>query len=375
MLQGIHLTLLIGPGVPVPAPKVVVDALTSVQVTSSKDTSGFQISFAVSKQSTLLTTLLPAGYFDPISTRVIVIATVGSIPQVLMDGVVTRQELNPSSEPGQSTLTITGEDLSVLMDLIDLTGFPFPAMPEIARVYLILAKYAVFGIVPIAIPPIPPDVPIPTHEIPTQRGTDRSYIRSLAGQAGYVFYVEPGPLPGQSIAYFGPDIRIPVPQPALSVNMDAFTNVEALSFSYDGMQKKIVLYEIMDPITGKIVIPIPVPNLSILRPPLGAKLPIPWHLEQVEGAAKNNPAKAAQEILGILFNASDSITGSGTLDVLRYGQVLRSRMLVGVRGASVGYDGLYYVNSVTHNIKRGEYKQSFQLSRDGLVSLTPKVPV
>ncbi|HEY2190116.1 MAG TPA: hypothetical protein VGH48_16290 [Caldimonas sp.] len=375
MLQGIHLTLLIGPAVPVPAPQAVMDAVTSVQVTSSKDTSGFQLVFAISKNSLLLTTLLPAGYFDPVSTRVVVIVTVGGMPQVLMDGVVTRQELAPSSEPGQSTLTITGEDLSALMDLIDLTGVPYPAMTEVARVYLMLAKYAAFGIVPAAIPPIPPDVPIPTDEIPTQRGTDRAYIRQLAGEAGYVFYVEPGPLPGQSIAYFGPDIRIPVPQPALNINMDAETNVDSLSFSLDGLQKKIVLYTIMDPVTHKIVIPIPVPNLSILRPPLGVKLPIPWRLEQQEGAAKNNPAKAAQEVLGILFNASDAISASGSLDVLRYGRVLRSRMLVGVRGAGSAYDGLYYVNSVTHNLKRGEYKQSFQLSRDGLISLTPKVPV
>ena len=374
MLQGIHLTLLIGPGVPVPVPEAVVDAIVSVQVTSSKDTSGFQIVLAVSKNSTLLTTLLPAGYFDPISTRVIVIVTVGGMPQVLMDGVVTRQELAPSSEPGQSMLTITGEDLSVLMDLIDLTGVPYPAMTEVARIYLMLAKYAEFGIVPVAIPPIPPDVPVPTDEIPTQRGTDRAYIRTLAGQAGYVFYVEPGPLPGQSIAYFGPDVRIPVPQPALNINMDADTNVDTLSFSFDGLPKKIVLYSIMDPVTKKIVIPIPVPNLSIVRPPLGAKIPIPWRLEQQEGAAKNNPAKAAQEILGILFNASDAITVSGSLDVLRYGRVLRSRMLVGVRGSGIAYDGLYYVNSVTHNLKRGEYKQSFQLSRDGTISLTPKVP-
>jgi hypothetical protein len=28
---------------------------------------------------------------------------------------------------------------------------------------------------------------------------------------------------------------------------------------------------------------------------------------------------------------------------------------------------------VTHSIKRGEYKQSFQLSRDGLISQTPVV--
>ncbi|MCQ4164905.1 hypothetical protein [Tahibacter harae] len=375
MLQGLHLSLLIGPGVPVPAPAAVVDALSSVQVTSGKDSSGFQLTFSLSKQSPLLTTLLPAGYFDPVTTRVILVATVAGVPQVLMDGVVTRQELNPSSDPGQSTLTVTGEDLSALMDLIDLTGFPFPGMPEIARVYLILARYAALGIVPIAIPPIPPDIPIPTNDNPVQWGTDRSYIRYLASQAGYVFYVEPGPLPGQSIAYFGPDLRIPVPQPALSINMDAASNVESLSFSYDGLQKKIVLYNILDPATGKVVIPIPVPNVSVLRPSLTARPALPLRLEQVDDAAKDNPAKAAQRILGIVFNAASAITASGTLDVLRYGRVLRSRMLVGVRGAGLAYDGLYYVDSVTHSIKRGEYKQNFQLSRDGLISLTPKVPV
>ena len=71
--------------------------------------------------------------------------------------------------------------------------------------------------------------------------------------------------------------------------------------------------------------------------------------------------------------SSDSITGSGSLDVLRYGRILKSRQLVGVRGAGVAYDGLYYVNSVTHDIKRGEYKQNFNLSRDGLMSITPSV--
>ena len=375
MLKGIHLTIMIGPAVPLPVPKSVMEALESVQVTSSNDRSGFQIVFAISKQSQLLTTMLPAGYFDPIITRVIIIATVNGFPNVLMDGMITRQELAPSNEPGQSKLTITGEDLSVLMDIVEMPFMRYPAMPEVARLYLILAKYLVFGIVPIVIPPIPPDIPIPTTEIPSQRGTDRAYIRELANDAGYVFYVEPGPLPGQSIAYFGPDVRIPVPQPALNINMDAHTNVESLSFSLDGLAKKIVVYTIMDPATHKIPIPIPVPNLSILRPPLGARLTPPSKVEFVDHGTARSPTKAVQEILGMMFKASDAITVSGSLDVLRYGHVLRSRLLVGVRGAGIAYDGLYYVNSVTHNIKRGEYKQSFQLSRDGLISLTPKVPV
>jgi hypothetical protein len=375
MLKGVHLTLMIGPLVPLPVPKSVMDALLSVKVTSGKDKSGFQITFGVSKKSELLTTLLPAGYFDPMSTRVVLIVTLGGMPNVIMDGIVTQQELSPSNEPGQSTLTITGEDLSVLMDVIEMNLMRYPACPEIARLYVIMAKYLVFGIVPILLPPLPPDIPIPTHEIPTHRGTDLAYIKSLAQDAGYVFYVEPGPLPGQSIAYFGPDIRIPVPQPALNINMDALTNVESMTFSLDGLAKKIIVYTILDPVTNKIPIPIPVPNISVLRPPLGARLTPPSKLEFANDGAAQSMPKAIQKMLGMTFNASDSITVSGKLDVVRYGSVLRSRMLVGVRGASLAYDGLYYVNSVTHEIKRGEYKQSFQLSRDGLISLTPRVPV
>jgi hypothetical protein len=359
--------------VPVPALADVVNALDSVQVTSSADSSGFQLSFKIGKRSLLETTLLPAGYFDPIITRVIIIVTVNGMPNVLMDGVVTRQEISPSNDVGKSTLTITGEDLSRMMDLVEMPFMRFPAMPVVARVYAILAKYAVLGIAPVAVPPIVPDMTNPLEELPSQNGTDLAYIRELAYKCAYVFYVEPGPVPGSSIAYFGPDIRIPAPQPALNVNMDALTNVESLSFSLDGTAKKIVVVTIMDPMTKKIPIPIPLPNINILRPPLGARPTMPSKLEFAEGMAALGPVEAANFALRMLLTANDSVTGSGTLDVLRYGRVLRSRMLVGVRGAGLAYDGLYYVNSVTHSIKHGEYKQNFNLSRDGLISNTPAV--
>ncbi|MBR0713544.1 hypothetical protein [Bradyrhizobium liaoningense] len=373
MAGSIQLSLLIGPGVPVPALADVINALDSVQVTSSSDSSGFQLSFKIGKKSLLETTLLPAGYFDPIVTRVIIIATVNGLPNVLMDGVVTRQEISPSNDVGKSTLTITGEDLSRMMDLVEMPFMRFPAMPVVARVYAILGKYAVLGIAPVAIPPIVPDMTNPLEELPSQNGTDLAYVRELAYKCGYVFYVEPGPLPGSSIAYFGPDIRIPAPQPALNVNMDALTNVESLSFSLDGTAKKIVVITIFDPITKKVPIQIPLPNVSILRPPLGARPTLPSKLEFAEGMASLTPDAAANFALRMLLSANDSVTGSGSLDVLRYGRVLRSRMLVGVRGAGLAYDGLYYVNSVTHNIKHGEYKQNFNLSRDGLISNTPAV--
>lgn len=374
MLDGVHLTLLVGPGVPAPAPAEVLDALDAVQVNSGGERGGFQLSFQVGKGSLIQNVLLPAGYFDPILTRVIIVATVRGLPHVLADGVVTRQEIAPSNDPGKSTLTITGEDLSLYMDLVEMPFMRFPAMPIIARVYAILAKYAALGIAPVAIPPVIPDIPNPLEEMPHQHGTDREYLKELASNCGYVFYVEPGPLPGANIAYFGPDIRIPAPQPALNVDMDAHTNVESLSFSFDGMAKKIVVMTVMDPVSRRAPIPIPIPNLSVLRPPMGLRIPLPSRLEFPSDAAHLNPSDAANRALGILFSAQDSITGTGSLDVLRYGHVLRARMMVGVRGAGLSYDGLYYVNSVTHDIKRGQYKQSFNLSRDGQVSNTPVVP-
>jgi hypothetical protein len=373
MLKGFYLTLMIGPAVPVPAPQVVIDALESVQVNSSLDRSGFQLTFGISKNSPLLTTMLPAGFLDPMMTRVILIATVGGLPNVLMDGIITRQELAPGNEPGASTLTVTGEDLSVLMDVVEMPFMRYPGMPAAARVALALSKYAAFGIVPLVIPPLFNDVPIPTERIPAQTGTDLAYIKQLAAMNGYVFYVEPGPAPGSSIAYWGPDIRIPNPQPALNVNMDAQTNVESLSFSLDGLAKKITVMNVLDPVTKKIPIPIPVPNISLLRPPLGARLTPPAKVEFSDDVSKRNPVEAVALALARTVASSDAISASGSLNVLRYGRVLQSRQLVGVRGAGLAYDGLYYVRSVTHNIKRGEYKQSFSLSRDGLISLTPKV--
>jgi hypothetical protein len=374
MLKGIHLTLMIGPALPLPVPKSVMDALLSVQVTSGKDKSGFQISFAVSKGSDLLTTLLPAGYFDPITTRVIIVVTLGGFPHVLMDGVVTRHELTPSSEPAQSTLTLTGEDLSVLMDIVEIPT-PFPQMDDTLQAYAVLAPYLAFGVVPIVIPAFIPDIQLVTHGMDSQTGTHLKHLKKLANTNGFVFYVEPGPLPGQSIAYMGPNIRIPVPQPALSINMDAHTNVESLTFSLDGLAKETMVVVVYDPITGKIPIPLPIPSVSIFQPPLGARPTPPSKLTFSRDNGGKSIAHTLKSVLGQLLKGSaNAITATGSLDVLRYGHVLRSRMLVGVRGAGIAYDGLYYVDSVTHKIKRGEFKQSFQLSRDGLISLTPTVP-
>jgi hypothetical protein len=372
MLKGAHITLLIGPAVPVPAPRVVMEAVAEIEVSNGGTRAGFQVAFEAGRNSPLMAAMLPSGYLDP-GIRVIIVATVQGLPNVLADGIITRQEITASNEPGQSRVTVTGEDLSVLMDIVNLPDMRYPAMPAPVIVLTILARYAAFGIVPLVVPPLFLDVPIPTDRIPTQSGTDLEYIRQLAEQNGHIFFIEPGPAPGMNLAYWGPDFRNPAPQPALTVNSDAATNVESLSFSLDGLAKKINVIYIFDPATQKVPIPIPLPNISLLRPPFGARLTAPMKVEFSRDTTKRGPVAAAALALARTAESSDAISANGQLSVTRYGRVLKARQVVGVRGAGLAYDGLYHVKSVRHTIKPGEYKQSFQLSRDGLVSITPQV--
>jgi hypothetical protein len=373
MLKGVYLTLMVGPVVPLPVPKPVLDALTEVQVTTAAGTpSGFSMSFTLNNRSPLHTLFLVAGAQTPL-LRVIIVVTINGQPNVLMDGVMTNQQVSPGSKPGESTLTITGEDLTKVMSLIDFTGIPYPAMPPEARIALIIAKYAMFGMIPLVIPSLFTDIPIPVERIPIHQGNDLEYIQGLAEDAGYVFYIDPGPAPGTNVAYWGPEIKVGAPQPALNYDMDAHTNVESLNFTFDGSNTTLPIVFIHNSLT-KVPIPIPIPNLNPLQPPLGA-IPAPiTNVTILKDTAKLSPMAAISKGLAVAARSADAVTGSGSLDVVRYKRLLKARQLVGVRGVGTAFDGLYYVKSVTTTLKQGEIKQSFQLTRNGLVSITPKVP-
>ena len=377
MNKGIHLTLLVGPVVPVPVPRKVVDALDSVEVTTAAGrVSGFQMTFQFNSRSELNTIfVLAAGQNTSVGTpplRVLLIVTINGAPQPLFDGVMTNVEVQPGGNGSPGTVTLTGEDLTKVMDMLDFSGLPYPAMPIEARVALICAKYAAFGLIPMPIPVLFPDIPIPVERIPAHKGTDLDYLKKLADDVGYVFYVEPGPAPGTNVAYFGPEIKVGPPQPALNIDMDAHTNVESLNFSFDPTKGVLPVVFIQNQMT-RVPIPIPVPNLNPLQPPLGA-LPAPIaNLKVMKDTAKLNPAQALARGVAEAGRSQDAVSANGSLDVLRYGRLLKARNLVGVRGAGVAYDGLYYVESVTSTLKRGKFKQRFNLTRNGLVSITPKV--
>jgi hypothetical protein len=177
-----------------------------------------------------------------------------------------------------------------------------------------------------------------------------------------------------SKAYWGPEIRLGVPQPALNLGLDgAHDNVTTLNFTFDKEKKELPLVAIQER-TSKAPIVLPIPDVTPLNPPLGLIPPLPPRIHRMTQTANQSPMTAIMKGIAYAAQHSDSVFATGSLDVAKYGHVLRSRQLVGVRGVGTAFDGLYYVTRVTHELKRGSYTQQFSLARNGVVSTIPSVP-
>ena len=85
MLDRVQLTLMIGPLLPVTAPRAALDALESVEVTvNDVGASGFQLTFSVDKQSPLQILFLLTGGMPILFMRVVLVATVNGVQSTAM---------------------------------------------------------------------------------------------------------------------------------------------------------------------------------------------------------------------------------------------------------------------------------------------------
>jgi hypothetical protein len=375
-LLGIHLTLLIGPKVPIPVPAPILNALENLEVTHKDDArSAFQIVFKLDRNSSNF--LDYAMLLNPqfrVGNRVIIMATVGAIPRVLMDGIITNQQLAPGSGEEPTRLTLTGEDVSVMMDKDEVQA-EHPAQPENIIAMKLIAKYAQYGMIPLVIPPKFFDLPIPTDRTPQQSGkTDYVYLSELAARHDYVFYVLPGPVPLTNTAYWGPSIRVGIPQKALTVDMGPESNVESINFQHDALSPATFSGSVQDRQTNQSL---PVQTFASLRIPLSTQnllLQSDFVRKKIVQATGGETfAQAQGRAQAETDAAAEALTVEGELNAAVYGSLLTARGLVGLRGAGYSYDGFYYVKEVTHKIAAGDYKQGFILTRDGLGSTTPIV--
>lgn len=365
-LLGIRLLVWMGRTIPAPPPPGLLHALREAEVTNdARDGDGFRLTFALTKGLVDYDAIL-GGALEPM-TRVVIAAVLGVVPEVLIDGLITHRQLAPSGEPGGSTLTVMGRDLRAGLDLEERNQ-SYENQPDFVIVNQLVARYPEYGLVPAVTPTS--SAPISLQRTPRQAETDLAFIQRMAQRNGYVFYIEPVTV-GVNTAHFGPPSRVGLPQPALTVNMGADSNLRSLSFSHDALAPIGTKGTFIDPFTRAAL---PIPALPSLRvPPLAASAAPPLRTRLARDAAHQGPVDAGLTMLAAQMNAPDALRASGELDGVRYGHVLRARRLVGVRGAGFAHDGNWYVERVTHNIARGSYSQQFSLKREGTGALVPMV--
>jgi hypothetical protein len=315
--------------------------------------------------------------------RVVLRIAAGGLPVTLIDGFITHHQFVPGNGPEDSMFVVTGEDVSVMMDLEDRSR-DFPSMADEEIVAEVLAPYDALGIVPNVIPPESSLIPI--DYAPQQAETDRAILQRLAQSNGYLFYVTPTPVPFVNEAYWGPPIRFGEPTAVIDVAVGAASTADSFSAQYNPLAPTTFIGES----TEASLEPneeVPLVTIESTRFPPLALLPalgqfpgsrkVLWSTDsghatdQLEWAAALSRAQAMTDV-----STDAVVTVSCSFAPARLGTVVTAPGIVGVRGTGFAYDGLYYLKSATHDISLladagWNYTQQLTMTREGTGTTTP----
>ncbi|MBS1912843.1 MAG: hypothetical protein JST22_12720 [Bacteroidetes bacterium] len=370
----------VGKGTPSAMSRQLTTAVESVEIThNDTGASGIQITFQTGRQGAqdVKDDPIVSDSSLKVFNRVVIQTVASTGGTVLFDGIITHHEYAPSNTPGQSRLTVTGEDASVMMDLEEKTK-EHPNQHEGTIATKIIGDYSQYGLTPKVKNPPTIIVPSAQERVPVQHETDLQYLRRMAARYNYHFYINPGDTLFSPQAYWGPPVRSGNPQRALSLDLGRFTNVAWITFQYNGLAPTKVADRVQERTSDKQA---PAKQESTTLDTLSKEpgltsqgsnvrksfLRAPWGLDNAQTRAQ------AQAMVD---NSVESVvTASGELDVAAYGDVLKARDLVDLRGVGGSYNGTWYVSSVTHSIRNGSHIQRFTLSREGIGGLKEVVRV
>ncbi|MDQ3740389.1 MAG: hypothetical protein M3389_05515 [Actinomycetota bacterium] len=384
-IQEIQLALRVGPVLPPLASRDLMAALRGVEVTQTDSApSGFQLTFHAEALASAGESFdIVANWLLQPFNRVLVRVAVDGDAQTLIDGFITHHQFVPSNGPEESQFVVTGEDVSVRLDLDEVSA-EFPAAPDVALVEAILDPWLLeLGLVSVVIPPLTEDVPWET--VPQQEESDRAMLQRLAQRNGNVFFVEPTGVLYVNAAYWGPPPRF---RPLGGVlDLLGFSSVlTSFTGEYQALAPEtyygFVLETEVDPYE-----PVPIltllserlppfvwdPALNPLSVELGNVRRLLWREEQMD------PLRAESEAQGRTDQSTDNVvTVNCEAPTVAIGKVLRAPGTVGVRGAGSQYDGIYYLKQATHRIQlladeRWDYTQALVLTREGVGNLFPRL--
>lgn len=378
-ITGIRALLQFGSGpVLLPATFDVMEAVVELEVQcSTRSGSAFRLVLAAGRSG-------PMGVFgapfvdDPrfqSGGRVGVSIVPGKVPVPIFHGVITKSQYLPPSDAHDGRVVLLGKDLSAIMDRTHVQT-QWPALAPNLIATAILGNYLTDGIIPNVMMPQIFEQPNPVDNTPVQSCTDLAYLRHLARCSGHHAVLSPGPAPGTSTFYWGP-LPIPgLPQKTLSVDVGPSSDAFGVTITHDGDQITTAGAKAIDRMTGEDLA-VDVPGLA--TPPQGA-MP-EWATRQGSLREERIPVsgmsamQAAACAMGRLQDTAErAVEATGTINNVKYNDVLKPFQQVNLRGVGAIYGGLYTVSEVRHSIRPGDYSQTFKLQRGELYTMAPVVP-
>ena len=291
--------------------------------------------------------------------QVVIIAGLEDDTEQLISGYITH--IKPSFGIGldECTLEIWGLDASVLMDREDqLKDWPSRKDSDIAS-----EIFGTYGLTP----QVQDTEIIHDEQVSTiiQRETDIRFLKRLALRNGYECYVD------GDTGYFQPPQLSSSPQQILAVQFGDDTNVNRFHLEVNALATAEVSMSQVDHDTKEVIDTTSSPGSQQALGASGSDSYLSGNATSAIVCVAKTVTTGDTEMSALcqgLYNEGEwFVTGEGEVAANQYGNILKPRNPVTIKGIGETYSGIYYVTHVNHVFNSDGYIQRFRVKRNGLM--------
>jgi phage protein D len=280
----------------------------------------------------------------------------------LIDAYVIETTAALANEPGASALTVVAMDPTVLMHLEERVR-PWPNMTD-GDVAAAIFSDAAYGFTPV----VESTRWTRQEEEQTliQRGTDIRFLHQLAERNGYECFVQMNPDTGEVEGHFHPPQLDEAPQGVLTVNMGPASNVTRFEVRFDMLGPTTATATGLDIDSGEDQ---PAQAEGAANDELGTAAAVPAERPRrvlLSGTGMGQSGELQTLAQAVVDRSAWAIEAEGELNTTAFGNVLRAKRPVMVRGAGRLFSGTYYVEKVLHSFTSEGYTQLFTLRRNAV---------
>jgi hypothetical protein len=278
--------------------------------------------------------------------------------QELLKGYITHVKPKFGAGLDDNYLEIWGMDASVLMDRADvLKDWPGKKDSDIAT-----EIFNSYGLTPT----VEDTGLVHDDQVSTiiQRETDIQFLKRLALRNGYECFVD------GDTGYFRPPQVSDDPQPVLAVQFGDETNVNRFSLEVNALAQANVQMFQMDRTEKTVLDSSSAPGT---QQALGANgsdsflgSDVPAGVVFIGNVATTGNAEMDALTQGLFNEGEWFVTGEGEVTANQYGNILKPRSTVTIKGIGETHSGVYYVTHVNHVFTADGYTQKFRVKRNAL---------